>query len=91
MSETEAEAIEGAKQGDVHCFQDLYARNKSRVYSLCLRMVGNVETAEDLAQEAFLQLHRKIVASVPASHSFTRRAKDCVMQWTLLAPKIPAR
>jgi RNA polymerase sigma-70 factor (ECF subfamily) len=58
MSETEA--VEGAKQGDGECFQALYARNKSRVYSLCLRMVGNVETAEDLTQEAFFQLYRKI-------------------------------
>lgn len=31
-----------------------------RVYSLCLRMVGNTAEAEDLAQEAFLQLFRKI-------------------------------
>lgn len=57
---SEAEAIEGAKQGDGQCFQNLYARNKSRVYSLCLHMVGNIETAEDLTQEAFLQLHRKL-------------------------------
>jgi RNA polymerase sigma-70 factor (ECF subfamily) len=31
-----------------------------RVYALCLRMVGNTAEAEDLAQEAFLQLFRKI-------------------------------
>jgi RNA polymerase sigma-70 factor (ECF subfamily) len=31
-----------------------------RVYSLCLRMVGNTAEAEDLTQEAFLQLFRKI-------------------------------
>lgn len=31
-----------------------------RVYSLCLRMVSNPAEAEDLAQEAFLQLFRKI-------------------------------
>jgi RNA polymerase sigma-70 factor, ECF subfamily len=30
------------------------------VYSLCLRMVGNTAEAEDLTQEAFLQLFRKI-------------------------------
>jgi len=34
--------------------------HKRRIYSLCLRMVGNVAEAEDLTQEAFLQLHRKI-------------------------------
>ena len=34
--------------------------HKRRVYSLCLRMTGNTAEAEDLAQEAFLQLFRKI-------------------------------
>jgi RNA polymerase sigma-70 factor (ECF subfamily) len=58
MSETEV--IEGAKRGDGECFQFLYGHHKRRVYSLCLRMMGNVEAAEDLTQEAFLQLYRKI-------------------------------
>ncbi len=33
---------------------------KRRVYSLCLRMTGSTAEAEDLTQEAFLQLFRKI-------------------------------
>ena len=57
---TEAEAIERAKNGDGYAFELLYAMHKRRVYSLCLRMVGNTAEAEDLAQEAFLQLFRKI-------------------------------
>jgi RNA polymerase sigma-70 factor (ECF subfamily) len=57
---SEAEAIEGAKQGDGRCFEVLYAIHKNRVFSLCLRMVGNYAEAEDLTQEAFLQLYRKI-------------------------------
>ena len=56
----EAEAIEKAKQGDAEAFQALYERHKRRVYSLCLRMTANTAEAEDLAQEAFLQLYRKI-------------------------------
>lgn len=56
----EAEAIEKAKQGDAIAFQALYDRHKRRVYSLCLRMTANTAEAEDLAQEAFLQLYRKI-------------------------------
>ena len=56
----EAEAIQGARQGDGRCFEVLYAMHKKRVFSLCLRMVGNYEEAEDLTQEAFLQLYRKI-------------------------------
>ena len=56
----EAEAIERAKQGDAEAFQALYEKHKRRVYSLCLRMTANVAEAEDLTQEAFLQLYRKI-------------------------------
>ena len=56
----EAAAIERAKQGDAEAFQALYDRHKRRVYSLCLRMTANTAEAEDLTQEAFLQLYRKI-------------------------------
>src|SRR5213595_658127 len=41
-------------------FEELYQRHNRRVYSLCLRMTQNVTEAEDLAQEAFIQLYRKI-------------------------------
>jgi RNA polymerase sigma-70 factor (ECF subfamily) len=41
-------------------FEDLYERHNRRVYSLCLRMTGSVSEAEDLAQEVFIQLFRKI-------------------------------
>ena len=57
---TEAEAIERAKQGDAEAFEFLYNLHKRRVYSLCLRMTANTAEAEDLSQEAFLQLFRKI-------------------------------
>jgi len=57
---TEAEAIEQAKQGDAEAFHFLYDLHRRRVYSLCLRMTGNTASAEDLTQEAFLQLFRKI-------------------------------
>jgi RNA polymerase sigma-70 factor (ECF subfamily) len=56
----EAEAIERAKQGDAEAFEVLYNLHKRRVYSLCLRMTANTAAAEDLTQEAFLQLYRKI-------------------------------
>jgi RNA polymerase sigma-70 factor (ECF subfamily) len=56
----EAEAIAKAQAGDGTAFEILYSLHKRRVYSLCLRMLGNVAEAEDLTQEAFLQLYRKI-------------------------------
>lgn len=58
----EAETVASAQSGDHQAFAKLYALHKRRIYSLCLRMVGNVTEAEDLTQEAFLQLHRKIAS-----------------------------
>src|ERR671929_661048 len=49
-----------AAAGDMPAFEELYDRHHRRVYSLCLRMTGNTAEAEDLAQEAFIQLYRKI-------------------------------
>ena len=57
---TEAEAIRLAQQGDPAAFERIYRLHSRRVYALCLRMVGNTAEAEDLTQEAFLQLFRKI-------------------------------
>jgi RNA polymerase sigma-70 factor (ECF subfamily) len=57
---SESEAIERAKQGDGGAFEALYNLHRRRVYSLCLRMTANTAAAEDLTQEAFLQLFRKI-------------------------------
>ena len=59
-SATEAEAIRLAQAGDAAAFEHLYQLHSRRVYALCLRMMGNPSDAEDLMQEAFLQLFRKI-------------------------------
>jgi len=56
----EAAVIKRAQQGDEQAFAELYRRHRGRVYSLCLRMLGNTAEAEDLTQEAFMQLFRKI-------------------------------
>ena len=56
----DAQVLARAQAGDHVAFAQLYALHKRRVYSLCLRMLSNVAEAEDLTQEAFLQLHRKI-------------------------------
>jgi RNA polymerase sigma-70 factor (ECF subfamily) len=56
----DADLLVRVQAGDHFAFAQLYSLHKRRIYSLCLRMVGNVSEAEDLTQEAFLQLHRKI-------------------------------
>ncbi|HVB40094.1 MAG TPA: sigma-70 family RNA polymerase sigma factor [Terriglobales bacterium] len=56
----ERDAIERAQRGSAAAFELLYQSHQRRVYLLCLRMSGNPADAEDLAQEAFLQVFRKI-------------------------------
>jgi len=57
---SEAETIRFAQEGDAASFERIFRRYSRRVYSLCLRMARNKTDAEDLTQEAFLQLFRKI-------------------------------
>lgn len=57
---SEAEIIRLAVAGDQDAFKRLYELHSRRVYSLCFRLAGNPADAEDLTQEAFLQLFRKI-------------------------------
>jgi len=66
---TEAEAIRLAQAGDAPAFELLYQLHSRRVYALCLRMVNNPADAEDLMQEAFLQLFRKIGTFRASRHS----------------------
>jgi RNA polymerase sigma-70 factor, ECF subfamily len=57
----EPEAIRLAQQGDERGFERIYRLHSQRVYALCLRMMrGNSAEAEELTQESFLQLFRKI-------------------------------
>ena len=56
-----------AQSGEAEAFEELFQRHKQRVYSLCLRMIGNTAEAEDLTQEAFMQAFRKI-------HTFRRES-----------------
>ena len=57
---TETDLIARAQRGDEEAFAALFEAHKRRIYSLCLRMTSNTAEAEDLTQEAFLQLFRKI-------------------------------
>jgi len=56
----EAEIIRLACDGDSQAFERLYKLHSRRVYAVCFRIVGNPTEAEDLTQDAFLQLFRKI-------------------------------
>jgi RNA polymerase sigma-70 factor (ECF subfamily) len=68
----EQETIRQAQEGDAAAFERIYRRYNRRVYGLCLRMTKNQADAEDLTQEAFLQVFRKI-------HTF--RGESAFFSW----------
>jgi RNA polymerase sigma-70 factor, ECF subfamily len=57
---TDLELVKRAQEGDSDAFAALFHAHKGRVYSICLRMTNNTAQAEDLTQDAFLQVFRKL-------------------------------
>jgi RNA polymerase sigma-70 factor (ECF subfamily) len=49
-----------AADGDARAFEELYRLYQRLVYGLCLRMTQNVAEAEDITQDVFILLHRKV-------------------------------
>src|ERR1051325_9476558 len=49
-----------AARGDMQAFEELFRLHRRLVYGLCLRMTQDVAEAEDVAQEVFVLLFRKI-------------------------------
>ncbi|HYE02915.1 MAG TPA: RNA polymerase sigma factor [Phycisphaerales bacterium] len=45
-----------AQQGDRAALAELLARYQDRLYTVCVRMLGNRQTATDLTQDAFVRL-----------------------------------
>ena len=63
----DSDVIKRAQEGDADAFAALFHAHKARIYSVCLRMTNNATEAEDLAQDAFLQVFRKIATFRGAS------------------------
>ena len=57
---TDLQLTKVAANGDMAAFEEIYKRHHRRVYSICLRMLQNASEAEDLTQDVFIQLYRKI-------------------------------
>ncbi len=58
--ESDLDLVQRAQQGDSDAFASLFYAHKPRIYSVCLRMTNNTAEAEDLTQDAFLQVFRKL-------------------------------
>jgi RNA polymerase sigma-70 factor (ECF subfamily) len=56
----QADLVARAQDGDHQAFSEIYEKHKKRVFSICMRIVRDFSLAEDLSQETFLQVHRKI-------------------------------
>lgn len=52
--------VQLAATGDMAAFEEVYRTYHRRVYAQCLRMTRSVAEAEDLTQEVFIQLYRKL-------------------------------
>jgi RNA polymerase sigma-70 factor, ECF subfamily len=70
VTATDFELTQAAATGDMGAFEEIYQRHHRRVYSICLRMLQNAYEAEDLTQDVFIQLYRK-VGSFRGDSAFT--------------------
>jgi RNA polymerase sigma-70 factor (ECF subfamily) len=56
----DCDLVRRAQQGDSDAFASLFHAHKAKIYSICLRMTNNTAEAEDLTQDAFMQVFRKL-------------------------------
>ena len=56
----ENRALAACSRGDAGGLQELYGRYSRRVFRTCLRILGEQAAAEDLTQDIFLHVFRKI-------------------------------
>ncbi len=54
------ELAQKASKGDMEAFNQVYDLYHKRVYCICLKMMENSTEAEDITQDVFIQLYRKI-------------------------------
>ncbi len=52
--------IEGCLKGDRRIQKELYKRFSSKMYGVCLRYAANAEEAEDILQEGFIKVFKKV-------------------------------
>ena len=58
--EEELAVVQRVQRGDVNAFEDLVAAYEKNVFNLALRMTGNAQDAEDMAQEAFIKAYNSL-------------------------------
>jgi RNA polymerase sigma-70 factor (ECF subfamily) len=56
----DSDLIEGCLQGNRKLQYELYQRFAPKMYGVCLRYAANAEEAEDILQEGFVKVYKKI-------------------------------
>ena len=59
-NQPDAALVRLAADGNAAAFDEIYSRHRSFVYNVALRMTGNPADAEDLTQESFVSVLRRI-------------------------------
>jgi len=78
-----------ARAGDRHAFEALVRAHQGSVFSIGLRMLHRRDAAEDLAQDVFLQLYRKLDSIESLQHLgfwLRRVAANLAIDWLRRAP-----
>jgi len=69
---SEAEIIQKLREGDEHAFRQLVVKYRQLVVNTCFGLVHNLEDAEDIAQDVFIEVFRSV-------HKF--RADSKISTW----------
>jgi len=76
--------IAECQNGGQEAFENLVRENQRMIHSLCYRLTGSMEDAEDLAQETFVQAFQNLAefrAEAKASSWLYRIAVNCCLNW----------
>ena len=60
MKTTDAELVDRCGRGEAGAFEELYRLHASRVYNLACRFTGSQVEGEDLLQDVFVQVFKKL-------------------------------
>lgn len=60
VHDSDTDLIARAQRGDLNAYGECVERHQDRVYGIAYQMVGNVQDAQDIAQEVFVRLHRSL-------------------------------
>jgi RNA polymerase sigma-70 factor, ECF subfamily len=83
-----------ARSGDRQAFAELVRAHQGSVFSIGLRMLNRRDAAEDLAQDVFLQLYRKLDSIESLEHLgfwLRRVASNLAIDWLRRAPNATAQ